>query len=277
MPSEIFISQQSPFLLCYPIVVVHYSTLICHSLVRAIVTAGYGLDPMSSEPQLPACASDDTSSSDATNEQPKDGTSETQNTPPPLLLPIPHQHTPSPHLLDVTWLYPDQSSIMNPLVLYPSRKFLDSLSRKFVELFFARIPGFQIENYHERVSKFFTFVCSRTPITRGQLIHAYLLLQRLDQAERKILANTPPPSFQPLIVEATIGTLLLCSLAIGHQLNDDRPCTPTYWAKLLSITPQVVSASEIIFLKQIEYKTFVEMSEIVKVAGTLSEVYNSNQ
>ena len=193
----------------------------------------------------------------------------------PLPPPSHSQHRQTVH--SIAWLYPEQFTVMNPLAAYPSPKFLDSFSRHIVELFHARIPELSTSDYFERVSKFFSYVCTRTPVTRGQLLHAFILLQRVDQAERKLLACKPPQSFQPLISEHTVGTLLLCSILISHKLNEDCPCASKYWSKLLTVTTQVLNTSEIVFLRRIKFATFVEPSELTKLGTQIVQAYHSTQ
>ena len=212
------------------------------------------------------------------NDSAKEDTPEVPTPSPIFKLPPPPDNRP-PAVPDVTWLYPEEASIMNPLSYYPSHKFLAPLGDKFLHLFTSRLPDLNAADYSERISKFFSFVCARTPVSRGQLLHSFILLQRLDTAERKLLTTGTPSVvlFQPLVVEHTLGTLILCSLLIAHKLNDDRYTSNTYWAKLLTITPQIVNTSEVIFLRRIDFRTFVEPSELVKLAETLHPKPNPPQ
>lgn len=194
------------------------------------------------------------------------------------------------------WLYSENSAFWNKLGTYPSQRFIDSVSQYLYEEFSTIIKKFSGDDFQKRINQFFTFVCGKTPMSRGQILHAVELLHRLIQREeatiRSITAKLsqghaqvapstctsddefdssliPPSVFEPIVTEGNLGTLLLCALCIAGKINEDIPFNNKYWARLLQIDMNIVNSSECVFLQRLNFDVNFNVESIYRIAREL--------
>lgn len=182
------------------------------------------------------------------------------------------------------WLYPESSSFWLKFATFPSQRFVDAISGYLYKYFSKAIPQFTGPEIQQRIGHFFFFVCGRTPMSRGQILHAVILITRLIDSEledletRRRSTSEPAPEpfhridepFEPIVTEANLGTLLLCALDISGKVNEDVPFNNKYWASLLQIDVRIVNSSELVFLQRLRFNTGFDAEEIFNLATELN-------
>lgn len=94
-------------------------------------------------------------------------------------------------------------------------------------------------------------------MSTGEIIYSLILLNRLVEAELKLIKEGNPDS----IVEDNLGTLLLCALLISNKLNRDRPFGNNWWSKYFSVPVDMINQSERVFLQKVGYHLHVNEEE----------------
>ena len=105
-------------------------------------------------------------------------------------------------------------------------------------------------------------------MSRGQILHAALILKRLISYESKALAQNSS-GFEPIVTEENLGTLLLCALAIAGKINEDHPFNNRYWANLLQIDVKIVNSSEALFLQRVHYEVSFNSDAVLRLGKSL--------
>lgn len=187
------------------------------------------------------------------------------------------------------WLYETDGALWTKFSTYPSQRFLDTISRFVYQEISAAVGTNVAKDLQKRIGHFFYFVCGRTPMSRGQILHAVILLKRLIRYEKKDIAeikgrlqskqpnpdadvDIPRDVFEPVVTEGNLGTLLLCALSIAGKINEDVPFNNKYWSNLLHIDIRIVKSSESVFLQRLRFDVHFNAEEIVSLAKALSLV-----
>lgn len=195
-------------------------------------------------------------------------------------------HTTEPE--QAHWLYETAGAFWTKFSTYPSQRFLDTISKYVYELISCAV-GNVAKDLQKRIGHFFYYVCGRTPMSRGQILHAVILLRRLISYEKKdieeiiarLKANQSNPNadviipkdvFEPVVTEGNLGTLLLCALSISGKINEDVPFNNKYWSNLLHIDIRIVKSSESVFLQRLRFDVHFDADEIQQLAKTLNLV-----
>ena len=216
-------------------------------------------------------------------------------------LPLQKSILPSNPFEGANWLYSEHPAFWNKLGTYPSQRFIDSVSKHLFEEFSTVIKKFSGNDFQKRINQFFTFVCGKTPMSRGQILHAVELLHRLIQREiatvrcvtaklsqyhNPVCASSqslseslaqaeydrsliPSSLFEPIVTEGNLGTLLLCALCIAGKINEDIPFNNKYWARLLQIDINIVNSSECVFLQRLNFNVNFNVEAIYRIATQL--------
>ena len=181
----------------------------------------------------------------------------------PLLLPTAPVYPPK------HWLYSSDTEFWTKCGTYPSQRFLDTISSYIYSQFSTYLNNLSTSDVQKRTAHFFYFVCGRTPMSRGTILHATILLSRLISFERE--ASTDNTNVrEPIVTEANIGTLLLCALIIAGKINEDRPFNNKYWSNLLNIHINIVNSSEAVFLERIHYEVTFDSDRVIHLARSLN-------
>lgn len=184
------------------------------------------------------------------------------------------------------WLYPTEAFMWNKLQTYPSQRFLDAIARHVHMVISAAVESNVAKDLEKRINHFFYFVCGRTPLSRGQILHAVVLLQRLIKYEAQDIdvivkrmkskqpnlespIVIPKTVFEPVVTEGNLGTLLLCALCISVKINEDVPFNNKFWSNLLHIDIRVVNSSESVFLQRLRFDVHVTEDDIKSLAKKL--------
>jgi hypothetical protein len=103
---------------------------------------------------------------------------------------------------------------------------------------------------HHDVKQFLIFAYIHSNLTVVEMIHVLFLIELyLNKDGEAILSET-----ESTISEATLGSLLLCSLMISLKMDRDVPFTNCWFGKMFEVPLDMLNDSEISFLQKIELK-----------------------